>query len=185
MVAASERPAQSNEPLPSLEGDDLPGLNSPGAESQPRPREAARAAISPAQAQQHNKARAKIPAKAGEAAARNEKAERDESHAHAAPDPASRGFRTRVARSRPPAPPAAAGEAEAGNSKTAAPPQPSRPQTPGFQPERRVTRLTGGITNRGRASVDAIGTPLGRYKKAISDAIGSRWYYYVTTRWTW
>jgi hypothetical protein len=28
--------------------------------------------------------------------------------------------------------------------------------------------------------VDAVGTPLGKYKKALSDAIGSRWYYYVS-----
>lgn len=65
----------------------------------------------------------------------------------------------------------------------AQPPQPpsppSRPQPPGYQPERRVTRLTGGISNRGRSSVDSVATPLGRYKKMLSDAIGSRWYYYV------
>ena len=27
--------------------------------------------------------------------------------------------------------------------------------------------------------MDAAATPLGRYKKMVSDAIGSRWYYYV------
>jgi hypothetical protein len=56
----------------------------------------------------------------------------------------------------------------------------SRPTSPGFQPERRTTRITGGINNRGPSSVDAVGTPLGKYKKALSDAIGSRWYYYVS-----
>jgi len=52
----------------------------------------------------------------------------------------------------------------------------------GFQPETRVTRIRGNITNRGRASVDAAATPLGRYKKMVSDAIGSRWYYYVNNQ---
>ena len=27
--------------------------------------------------------------------------------------------------------------------------------------------------------MNAVGTPLGRYQKAVSDAIGSRWYYYI------
>ena len=39
--------------------------------------------------------------------------------------------------------------------------------------------IRGGISNRGRSSVNAVGTPLGRYKKQLEDAIGSRWYYYI------
>lgn len=60
----------------------------------------------------------------------------------------------------------------------------SRPAPqPGYQPQTRITRLRGGIDNRkGRPSVAARATPLGRYKKAVSDAIGSRWYYYVNSR---
>lgn len=57
------------------------------------------------------------------------------------------------------------------------PPQP--PGAPGYQPQTRITRLKGNISNRGQSSLEATGTPLGRYKKMISDAIGSRWYYYV------
>lgn len=60
-----------------------------------------------------------------------------------------------------------------------APTKPSSPIAPGYQPESRTTRLTGGISNRGRASVAAEATPLGKYRKMLSDAIGSRWYYYV------
>ena len=48
-----------------------------------------------------------------------------------------------------------------------------------YQPETRVTRLQGGISNRGKASIAAKATPLGRYHKLLSDAVGSRWYYYV------
>ncbi len=41
------------------------------------------------------------------------------------------------------------------------------------------TVIRGGINNRGRSAVNAVGTPLGRYRKQLEDAIGSRWYYYV------
>jgi outer membrane biosynthesis protein TonB len=57
------------------------------------------------------------------------------------------------------------------------PPQP--PSAPGYQPQTRITRIEGNISNRGRSSVAANATPLGRYKKMLSDAVGSRWYYYV------
>lgn len=60
--------------------------------------------------------------------------------------------------------------------------QPSQPTAPAYQSQERVTRIRGNISNRGRASVAANATPLGRYKKMLSDAIGSRWYYYVNDR---
>ena len=41
------------------------------------------------------------------------------------------------------------------------------------------TRISGRITNRGVSSVNALGTPLGRYEKFLLDAIGSRWYSFV------
>ena len=66
--------------------------------------------------------------------------------------------------------------------KAAQPAQPAQPKASaasGFQPQTRITRIKGNISNRGKASVDATATPLGRYKKMVSDAIGSRWYYYV------
>lgn len=44
------------------------------------------------------------------------------------------------------------------------------------------TIIRGGINNRGRSAVNAVGTPLGRYRKQIEDGIGSRWYYYTKTR---
>src|SRR6266513_1081655 len=40
-------------------------------------------------------------------------------------------------------------------------------------------RMAGNITNRGISSVNALGTPLGRYQKIVADSIGSRWYTYV------
>ena len=51
-----------------------------------------------------------------------------------------------------------------------------------YQAQNQQTRITGRITNRGPSSVNAVGTPLGRYQKAVSDAIGSRWYYYMSSK---
>jgi outer membrane biosynthesis protein TonB len=57
-------------------------------------------------------------------------------------------------------------------------PQPDRPSS-GYQPQKTETRITGRITNRGPSAADAVATPLGKYRKSVYDAIGSRWYYYV------
>ena len=44
---------------------------------------------------------------------------------------------------------------------------------------REQTRLSGRVTEHGVSSVNALGTPLGRYQKLVSDAVGSRWYSYI------
>lgn len=49
-------------------------------------------------------------------------------------------------------------------------------QASSYQAYKEQTRISGRITNRGISSVNALGTPLGRYEKFIFDAIGSRWY---------
>src|SRR6266487_3929571 len=58
-------------------------------------------------------------------------------------------------------------------------PTPEQPRS-AYHAQKRQTRLSGSITNRGASAVNAIGTPLGRYQKALYDAVGSRWYYYVS-----
>ena len=55
-------------------------------------------------------------------------------------------------------------------------PQPVRST---YQPLRQQKRMTGAISNRGPSSINAVGTPLGRYQKMLYDAVGSRWYSYV------
>jgi outer membrane biosynthesis protein TonB len=51
-----------------------------------------------------------------------------------------------------------------------------------YRQEQRITRMQGNINNRGRSSIAALGTPQGRFAKAVQDAIGSRWYYYIRER---
>ncbi len=67
--------------------------------------------------------------------------------------------------------------------ETEQPPPPAQPAArPSFQRQARPTRLSGSVSNRGRAAVAALATPLGRYRKAISDAIGSSWYHHIGSR---
>lgn len=51
-----------------------------------------------------------------------------------------------------------------------------------YQAQKEQTKISGRLSNRGPSSVNAVGTPLGRYQKAVSDAIGSRWYYYMNSK---
>ncbi len=53
------------------------------------------------------------------------------------------------------------------------------PKPPGYQPQSIPSKMSGNINNRGKSAVSAIGTPLGRYEKSVSDAIGMRWYMYA------
>jgi len=65
--------------------------------------------------------------------------------------------------------------------QTVRPQRQSAPPT-AYRQEQRVSRMQGNINNRGRSSIAAIGTPKGRFEKAVQDAVGSRWYYYVRER---
>jgi outer membrane biosynthesis protein TonB len=57
-------------------------------------------------------------------------------------------------------------------------PNPEQPDS-AYRPYKEQTRISGQITNRGASTVNALGTPFGRYQKAIYDSIGSRWLYYT------
>ena len=52
-------------------------------------------------------------------------------------------------------------------------------QASSYQAFKERTRISGRITSRGMSSVNAVGTPLGRYQKLLFDSVGSRWYAYV------
>jgi outer membrane biosynthesis protein TonB len=64
-------------------------------------------------------------------------------------------------------------------------PEPTNtPPTPAsaYRDFQQKTLIRGGINNRGRSAVNAVGTPAGRYKKLLEDAIGSRWYHYTAAK---
>lgn len=173
--AASEQPAKGDAPVPTQEGEQIPSLEfqnrnySDGKPSQPAPPPAP-------------------PQQATQAAAQPQQQPTPQSTPEATPTPkASPRATAQLALLEPPTPKE--------QPKPPQPPKPDQPKqdqrpptpqtpprppsAPGYQPQTRITRIQGNISNRGRSSVAANATPLGRYKKMLSDAIGSRWYYYV------
>ncbi|MDQ2867442.1 MAG: hypothetical protein M3R59_03370 [Verrucomicrobiota bacterium] len=58
-------------------------------------------------------------------------------------------------------------------------PMPAQPSNPAYRREKARNMMQGNISNRGVPSVNAIGTPLGRYNKMLQDTIGSLWYQQV------
>ncbi len=169
-VAASEQPPTGAEPLPSQQGEDSAQVSlrdqqfTLGPIREPAPS----APAAPAQAA--------VPEKPQPTATPAPTVEPT-----ATPKPKPRPEDAELGLLEPPKPtptPVATPRPEP-SARPQPPVRPSAPQPPGYQPQTRVTRLTGGISNRGRSSLDSVATPLGRYKKMLSDAIGSRWYYYV------
>ena len=51
-----------------------------------------------------------------------------------------------------------------------------RPALSSYRREQIQERMAGNISKHGVSSVNAIGTPLGRYEKSVYDSIGKRWY---------
>lgn len=175
--AASALPPQSGEQVPTLEGEKAPGLTlqarnlSLGPSRQPATPTPASQARQAAKEQEKPKPQPTPPPE--------KEKETREAKATPTPKPTPRPEDSELALLDPSRPKPKPLEPEEEVQKPQKPSPPSRPQPPGFQPQERVTRLTGGITNRGPASMNAVATPLGRYKKQLSDAIGSRWYYYI------
>jgi outer membrane biosynthesis protein TonB len=48
----------------------------------------------------------------------------------------------------------------------------------GFSPEERQNVINGSLAKEGADAVDAIGTPMGKYKKAVRDVISAKWHEY-------
>jgi outer membrane biosynthesis protein TonB len=73
-------------------------------------------------------------------------------------------------------------ETEQATPPPATTPEEQRPTPPPQQPstayrrQQTQTHMRGNISNHGVSSVNALGTPLGRYSKMVYDAVGSRWY---------
>jgi outer membrane biosynthesis protein TonB len=176
-LAASQLPPQSTEQVPTLEGEKSPEISlqardlilgpskqpspptpaSPAREAQPPTKEQAKPEPTPPEKQKETKEAKPTPT----------------------PKPTPRPEDSELAMLDPSRPKPKPPEPKEEVRKPKEPSRPSVPRPPGFQPQERVTRLTGGISNRGPASMNAVATPLGRYKKMLSDAIGSRWYYYI------
>src|SRR5881394_650935 len=62
------------------------------------------------------------------------------------------------------------------SQKASSAPVPHPPASSAYRREQIQERMAGNISKRGVASVNAVGTPLGRYEKSVYDSIGKRWY---------
>ena len=60
--------------------------------------------------------------------------------------------------------------------KASPPPVSHPPASSAYRREQIQERMAGNISKRGVSSVNAVGTPLGRYEKSVYDSIGKRWY---------
>ena len=178
-IAASKLPAMGDAPLPTQDGKERPyadlethqfSLPTDGSKPRPEPQSTVAPESKPAPPK----------VKPSEAPA---------STPTAAPVITPEPEQLAMLRSTPPPPIKAPDEKEPSpvpDAPAAAPPLAPRPKpemaASSYQAQKEETRITGRLTNRGPSSVNAVGTPLGRYQKAVSDAIGSRWYYYMSSK---
>jgi protein TonB len=166
-LAASERPATGDLPLPSQDGKDKPALDLqtqnyslPLEGTTPQPQQTPPPEKKPSE-----------PPKPSASPA-------------VTPEPDQLAMLT----STPPPPIKAPDETDPTPTPEVAPvttpvprPQPLKPASD-YQAQKQQTRIQGSISTHGPSSVNAIGTPLGRYQKQMYDAVGARWYQYMERR---
>jgi len=183
-IAASKNPATGDLPLPSQDGPDRPAVNLdtqqyslPTEGSKPQPE------VQPSVVPEAKPSPALTPAPSTKPSAAP--SVKPSAPPISTPEPEQFAMLT----STPPPPIKAPDEVEPpvppGVTASVPPPAP-RPKpevaASNYQAQKQETRITGRLTTRGPSSVNAVGTPLGRYQKTVSDAIGSRWYYYMNAK---
>jgi outer membrane biosynthesis protein TonB len=164
-IAAAEKAATQDNPLPGQDGKERPFMNleehdyslpSKGATAEPKPSPSATPDKQPTP---------------------------NETVSPTTPTPASDQLALLTQTPTPIPSPSETQESVEIPTPTATPiPTPAESQTPAapasaYRDLQQKTRIRGGISNRGTAAVNAVGTPLGRYVKQLQDAIGARWYY--------
>jgi TonB family C-terminal domain len=169
-IASSQLPAQGRAPVPTQDGKDRPGmdldtehysLGDPGRPPEPQTHPSSTPATTPA------------PAPSASATSTPEPSQTPTATPRPTLEPTRTPEPEQLAMLRPTSPPTRAPQ------QSVATPTPQRPVPPSYRREQAQTRSSGNISNRGVASVNALGTPLGRYSKQLQDAVGSRWYMYV------
>jgi outer membrane biosynthesis protein TonB len=183
-VAASQLPPTGDLPLPSQDGKDRPvtnldthdfSLQTQGAQPQPQPQETPQAESKPTAATTPPpKSKPSEPPKSTPIPT-----------PLATPEPEQFAMLTAT-----PPPPLKNPEAtepspppDVAASAVPLAPRP-RPESPAsnYQAQKQQTRIAGSISNRGPSSVNAVGTPLGRYQKQMYDAVGARWYQHTAEK---
>jgi TonB family protein len=181
-IAASQLPALGNAPVPTQEGKDRPtmdlethahSLGQPGAPPQPeiRPTSTPVPVTTPTSAPSASATATPQPTMTPSATP------------PPTPEPSATPNPELLAmfRATPPPTVSAPEEVERTPTPPVATPTPTERPTPeqprsSYRREETQSRMRGNISNRGVSSVNAAGTPLGRYEKMVYDSIGARWY---------
>ncbi|HEY2714231.1 MAG TPA: TonB family protein [Chthoniobacterales bacterium] len=167
-IAAAEKAATTDNPLPGQDGKDRPFMN---LEEHPNSFGSAGAAPQPTPSPTAPSEKQPTPSEKAQTVA-------------ATPPPDQLALLTQT----PTPVPSPAAEEEKTEPLVPTPtPTPTPELTPpspasSYRDLQQKTIIRGGIDNRGHSSVNAVGTPQGRYKKLLEDAIGSRWYYYTAAK---
>ncbi len=176
-IGASELPALGNAPVPTQEGKDRPELDLENQQhalalqgSQPQPQAQTTLTPPPPTA-------TPTPSASATTTPQPTTTPTPQVEPSRSPEP----DQLAMLRATPPPPRAPTEETTSPPAATpprSARPTPSLPQQPSsaYRREQSRTRSQGNISNRGISSLNALGTPLGRYEKMVYDAIGSRWY---------
>jgi outer membrane biosynthesis protein TonB len=173
-IAASELPALGIAPIPTQEGKELPtmdltnrqhSLEREGVQPQPSSRPPPEASITPRATPEPTAAQSPTAT--------------PPSTPQPTPTPTPSADLLAMFRASPP--PAARTPGPENEirspSPKASPARVSHPRTSSaYRREQVQERMAGNISKRGVSSVNAVGTPLGRYEKSVYDSIGKRWY---------
>jgi hypothetical protein len=176
-IAASELPALGIAPIPTQEGKELPtmdlknrqhSLDAKGAQAQ----SVSRPAPAPSATPQATPQPTATPSPSSTPSST------PQATPTLTPTPTPSADLLAMFRASPPPPartPGPENEVRSPSPK-ASPPVPHPPASSAYRREQVQERMAGNVSKRGVSSVNAVGTPLGRYEKKVYDAIGKRWY---------
>jgi outer membrane biosynthesis protein TonB len=176
-IAASELPALGIAPIPTQEGKELPtmdlknrqhSLDGEGAQAQPVSRPAPTPSITPQATAQPTSTPSPTPS-----------ATPPTPQPTSTPTPTPNADLLAMFRASPPPTartPESEKEVRSPPPKASPAPVSRPPASSAYRREQIKERIAGNISKRGVSSVNAVGTPLGRYEKIVYDAIGKRWY---------
>jgi outer membrane biosynthesis protein TonB len=168
-IGASELPALGTAPIPTQEGKELPTHD---LESHPYSLEQQGAPT------QLNSRPSPVPSAVPQATPQPA-ATASPANSPSTPEPTPTPTADMLALLRPTPPPVTRTPGQENNPTAASQettPAPRPAPSTAYRREQIPERMAGNISKRGVSSVNAVGTPLGRYTQSVYSAIGARWY---------
>jgi len=173
-IAASELPALGIAPIPTQEGKELPTMDLTN-----RQHSLEREGAQPQPSSRTPRAPSVVPHATPEQTATPSPTATPPPTPQPTPTPTPSADLLAMFRASPPPTartPGPENEIRPPSQKASPAPVPHPPASSAYRREQIQERMAGNISKRGVASVNAVGTPLGRYEKSVYDSIGKRWY---------